>query len=115
LTGCNLKDLSFLKDLNLESLTLARNPCTDLAALANLPLRRLNLRDTEVEDLSPLAVCWHLEEIVLPKKARVFEPLRSLTSLKRISRKELANGSPDLSAPDFWKEVQKEEPHGNAK
>ncbi len=115
LSGCNLKDLSFLKDLNLENLILSRNPCAELGALARLPLRKLNLRDTAAEDLSPLAVCWHLEEVILSKKTRVFEPLRSLGNLKRVSRRELPNGTPDLSAPDFWKEVQKEETRGSAK
>jgi tetratricopeptide (TPR) repeat protein len=109
LRGCFISDLSFLAGTDIESLILSGNNCTHLTPLTSLPLRKLNLRDNPVDDLGPLASCWRLEEIVLPKQSRVVEPLRALASLKRISHRELPNGSPDLTTTDFWKTTQPEE------
>lgn len=101
--GCNLSDLGFLKGTHIENLVLSDNPFTDISPLKNLPLFKLNLRESATDDLSPLSSCPHLEELVLPKKTANQESLKSLPALKRLSRRELNNGSPDQSAADFWK------------
>jgi serine/threonine protein kinase len=101
--GCNLSRLDFLEGAAVENLVLASNPVSDLAPLKSVPLRRLNLLDTSVGDLSPLAACLHLEEIVLPKSAKNAEVLKGNPALKRISLNEQNNGSPQHSAAEFWK------------
>ncbi len=106
--GCNLSHLAFLSGSNLESLVLAENPFTDLSPLKKLPLFKLNLRESPADDLSPLSSCAHLQELVLPKKIISYEPLRSSPTLKRISHKELDNGSPAHTTAEFWKTVAPE-------
>jgi tetratricopeptide (TPR) repeat protein len=106
--GCNLGDLTFLKDTHVENLVLTDNPFVDISPLKNLPLFKLNLRESATDDLSPLSACSHLEELVLPPKKTNYEALKSNPTLKRISRKELNNGSPDQTAAEFWKTIPSE-------
>ncbi len=101
--GCNLQDIEFLTNCSVESLVLASNPFTDLSPIKGAPLRRLNLRETPANELTPLAACLYLEELILPQKPRNFEWLRSSPTLKRISLKESNNGAPDRSVEEFWK------------
>ena len=51
----SLSDISFLKGLDVDGLTLRGLPIADLSPLAGLPLRSLSLKDLEATDLSPLA------------------------------------------------------------
>jgi len=101
--GCGLADLAFLEGATVENLVLSDNPFTDLTPLKKLPLFKLNLRETRAEDLSALSACAFLSELVLPKQPQNYEFLKSSPTLKRISRRELDNGSPEQSADDFWK------------
>jgi hypothetical protein len=108
--GCNLNDLSFLARSHIENLVLSDNPFTDLSPLKKLPLFKLNLKESATDDLSPLASCTRLEELVLPKKNLSYEVLKASPTLKRISQKELDNGAPAQSAAEFWKSLSSDSP-----
>jgi hypothetical protein len=103
--GCDLHDLSFLSTSHIENLILSDNPFADISPLKTLPLFKLNLRETSTDDLTPLASCHRLEEIVLPQKALNYDVFKSSPTLKRISKRELDNGSPQQTAAEFWKTV----------
>jgi serine/threonine protein kinase len=106
--GCGLSDLNFLMDSFVENLVLADNPFADITPLKKLPLLKLNLRGSSTDDLSPLASCSHLEELVLPPKNLSYEHLRHNPTLKRISQRELDNGSPAQNTAEFWKTIAPE-------
>jgi tetratricopeptide (TPR) repeat protein len=103
--GSDLKSIAFLKEIPVERLVLANNPITDISMLAGLPIQHINLADTNVRDLSALEACPLLENVILPKDAAPSEGLRSHGSIRKISFREAADGSPAESAKQFWKDI----------
>lgn len=103
--GSDLKSVAFLKGIPVERLVLANNPITDISMLAGLPIQHINLADTSVRDLSALESCPLLENVILPKDAAPSEGLRSHGSIRNISFREAADGSPAESAKQFWKDI----------
>jgi serine/threonine protein kinase len=101
LRSCTLADLGFLEASRIEVLDLSDNPVSDLTPLQGLPLRKLNLARTKQPDLTPLATCQRLEQLVLPEPSRNVELLKSLPSLQRLSTRE-SYGTPAQSAHEFW-------------
>ena len=69
------------------------------------PSKHINLADTNVRDLSALEACPLLENVILPKDAAPSEGLRSHGSIRKISFREAADGSPAESAKQFWKDI----------
>lgn len=114
LSHLQLTDLEGLRGLPISRLSLADNPLTTahLEALRGLPLVFLDLRNTHVRDVAPLAGFRDLEEIVfgddrqggLSSLSNV-EQLRALPKLRRISLRTDANDEhPAQTAEEFWKE-----------
>jgi Leucine-rich repeat (LRR) protein len=100
-----LKSIEFLKDVQLQHLVLANNPITDVSMLAGLPIQSINLADTDVRDLNALGTCPLLEQVILPKGAEKSDALRGHPSIRLISFREDADGSPAESAEQFWKNI----------
>ena len=83
------------------SLTLFRcGKVANLEPLCGMPLTFLNIRETAVRDLSPLADVPLVELHFEAKKIdRGFEVLRDMKSLKKI-----APNGPTLSPAEFWRQ-----------
>jgi hypothetical protein len=58
-----------------------------LAPLAGLPLRRIGMLDTPVEDLSPLRNCRHLQMADVPSTATNLDCLAALPELRWLNGK----------------------------
>jgi tRNA A-37 threonylcarbamoyl transferase component Bud32/tetratricopeptide (TPR) repeat protein len=113
LGGLPITDLAPLAKLHLTSLTFVGTKITSIAPLRGQPLRFLSLGKTGVTDLSPLAGCNTLEEILLPAKAGDLSMLRELPRLKFISTREVGtSGHPAQTAAEFWKEYDAKEATG---
>lgn len=99
-------DLAPLAKLHLTSVDFWSTKITSIALLRGQPLRYLGLSKTAVTDLSPLADCTTLEEIVLPDTAGDLSILRKLPRLKRISFPSASDTSSHATqtAEEFWKE-----------
>jgi len=80
-----------------------------------MPLRRLNLGGCRnIRDLTPLAECEELRDLVLPPNATEIDPagsginfLRRLPNLERISYPSTSRGgiwTPSQTAEEFWAE-----------
>ncbi len=113
--GSDLKSIAFLKGIPVERLVLANNPVTDISMLAGLPIQHINLADTNVRDLSALESCPLLENVILPKDAAPSEGLRAHGSIRNISFREAADGSPAESAKRFWKDIPETPKNRNPK
>ncbi|WP_442511923.1 protein kinase domain-containing protein [Novipirellula sp. SH528] len=85
--GPSLYDLSPLKGLAIESLSIGGNPLADLRPIAELPLRELSLSLVAVSDLSPLEK-MPLETInVRNTFVEDYGPLKKIKTLKTINDK----------------------------
>ena len=107
LRGLPISDLTPLANLHLTYLSLANPKVTSIAPLRGQPLRFLDVNKTGVTDLSPLADCDTLEEIVLPEGAADPSMLRGLPRLRLISYKPIGKDRsvhPAQTAAEFWKE-----------
>ncbi|MDF1814825.1 MAG: protein kinase [Verrucomicrobiales bacterium] len=130
LLGIPVTDLSPLAQCpELEDLALILMPVTDLTPLTRLPITRLNCHNvkalddlgplrgmplrflqisgTSVTDLSPLADCPTLEELILPAGSLDLTPLRHLPNLRRLSTRSTGQAHsiiPAQTAGEFWKE-----------
>ncbi len=94
-------DLSPLKGMKLDGLHLGSTPVSDLSPLRGMPLARLSLHDCQqVTDVSPLADCRELQELVLPPNAKNIESLRAHPKLERLSFHE----DPKKGSAEFWKD-----------
>jgi hypothetical protein len=101
LAGTQVTDLTPLPLQHLESLDIARTSVSSLAPLSRAAkLKRLNIADTPVEDLTSLAGL-KLQRITLtPSRIKQgFETLRQMSTLTQIQ----TDLSEPLSAADFWK------------
>jgi hypothetical protein len=74
-----VRDLSALRGMPLETLILNRCPVSDISPLQGMPLKHLRLWDTKVTDLRPLA--GMALEYLLLKFGVVYEPA-GLTALR---------------------------------
>ncbi|MBI5819548.1 MAG: hypothetical protein HZA88_11230 [Verrucomicrobia bacterium] len=109
-------DISSLKGLKLEKLTLWLNPVSDLSPLAGMPIEWLNCASTKVRDLSPLKG-MQIKELYCDKtEVTDFSPLEGMPLrilrcdantakqnarvLQSISSLQTINGQP---ADEFWK------------
>ncbi len=99
----------------MEVLTLSQTAVRDITALKGIPLRSLNLtRCYNIRDLTPLAECKELRDLVLPPNVGEIYPassgiefLRRLPNLERISYQSTRQGrswTPSQTAAEFWKE-----------
>ncbi|MFO0915151.1 MAG: protein kinase [Pirellulales bacterium] len=126
LSDTKVADLSPLKGIKLRKLHLFRTGVTDLRPLEGMPLTFLNLVSTKVQDISPLAgmpledvklddcneltdvsplkQCPTLRQVVLPRRAKDFEFLRSFPYIERLSYDEDDNNGwrASLTAAEFW-------------
>ncbi len=104
----------------LEELRLSNTSVRDITALKGMPLRRLNLaRCANIRDLTPLAECEELRDLVLPPNVGEIYPassgiefLRRLPNLERISYKSTKRGAswtPSQTAEEFWAEYDARE------
>lgn len=84
LEGTNVRDLTPLTGLQLETLYLNHSPVSNIYPLAEMPLRELNLVGTLVQDILPLArsplhLLWLSETPVQDISPLLACPLESLT------------------------------------
>ena len=101
LTGSDVRDLTALSGTQLVSLDIEHTEIISLAPLAAIStLKRLNIADTPVTDLSPLARL-SLERIVMsPERIRTgFDAIRKMKSLVYIQTSVDQNQTAD----EFWK------------
>jgi hypothetical protein len=85
-------------------LEFANTPISDLAPLRGMPLHNLNLYNCDkLHDLTPLADCKQLENLILPPQPGNIEFLRQHPSLRRM---DFQQGGWDTLKPvaEFWKE-----------
>jgi eukaryotic-like serine/threonine-protein kinase len=94
-----IRDVSALRGLKLEWLSLHGTHVSDLSPLRDMPLNYIDLQKCdELKDLTPLASIPTLECVLLPIHAVDLEPLRKLPNLRVISfRYE------QCAAETFWK------------
>ncbi len=107
LAGCaSVKDLSPLRDMQIQVLNLNRTSVSDLAPLAGMPLVELSLDFcTKITDFTPLKECRSLEKLLLPRNARNIEFLRTHPKLKFLSYKGFSE-----PVREFWSDYDKK--HG---
>jgi hypothetical protein len=99
LNETSVVDLEPLRGMPLEELFLRNTKVVDLSPLRGMPLKNLNLRSgTTITDVSPLAECQSLRELILPPEAKDIGFLRALSGLELISYKGgLAGSAPQKS------------------
>ena len=114
-TGEGIQDLSFLKNLPLEELSLSGNKIQDLSPLAGITtLTTLNLADNNIEDLSPLKGLTNITSLNLALNGisdlSALSGMSKLTSLNlegnMITENSLSNLPANFtSSPDYedWK------------
>jgi Leucine-rich repeat (LRR) protein len=96
-------DLTLLAKLRLTRINCHDTKITSIAPLRGMPLQFLDLRQTGVRDLSPLADCHTLEALVLPEGALDLTALRRLPRLRFVSTRFFGE-LPAQTAEEFWKE-----------
>ncbi len=96
-----VKDLRPLKGMKLTSLEAAGcRELADLGPLAGMPLKSVDLRDTAVADVSPLASCEDLESVAFPAGAAGAESLNKLAKLKTINGQPAVENWPQWRGPN---------------
>jgi hypothetical protein len=90
-------DIGVLTDMPLRVVDLTVTAVTDLKPLVGTSLERLNLRNTPVEDLSPLKRCQQLKRLVLPSEETGLDDVRALKQVEHLSYSTW-----DQKAEDFW-------------
>lgn len=114
--GTPVADLTPLAKLHLTSLALRETKITSLAPLRGQSLHYLDLRGNAVlKDLTPLADCPALEEIILPNNGADPTPLRGLPRLRLISTRLIVatpRSVPAQTAEEFWKEYDAKQAAG---
>lgn len=101
-------DLTPLAKLRLRWLDIGDTRISSIEPLRGLPLRFIRLQRSLITDVSPLADCPELEEIILPEEATGLEALRKLPKLQRISTTATPDYHPMQTAKEFWEEYDKE-------
>ncbi|HEY3901351.1 MAG TPA: leucine-rich repeat domain-containing protein [Chthoniobacter sp.] len=106
LNGNRVTDLRPLMAFKLKRLELNGNP-VDLIVLRGMPLEFLDIgSDSTPFDLTPLAECSNLEEIILPKYFLHEEVLRKLPKMRRLRMNSYQKYS--LPTKQFWAEMKPE-------
>jgi Leucine-rich repeat (LRR) protein len=101
-------DLEPLRGMPLEELFLSNTKVVDLSPLSGMPLKILNLRScVSLTDISPLAQCQSLRQLMLPTAAKEIEFLRTFPNLESISYKGGLAGSAPQTAKEFWDEYDR--------
>lgn len=124
-----VKDVSALKGMPLEHLTVRSQPIADISVLAGMPLKYLDIQNTKVSDISALrdmpvvalglAGCdelrefsvlktlKHLTSLTLPGNAGDISFLKNAASLKFIDDRAANNLSEcKRTAGEFWKQYK---------
>jgi eukaryotic-like serine/threonine-protein kinase len=101
-------DIEALRGMPLDGLGISKTRIRDLSPLAGAPLKLVVAYCChEITDVSPLAACKQLEQILLPSRAQNVEGLRGLPKLRFISFEwSGVTGRPSQTAEDFWKVPQ---------
>jgi tRNA A-37 threonylcarbamoyl transferase component Bud32/tetratricopeptide (TPR) repeat protein len=105
----NITDIAVVHGLPLIDLTLDGLPLKDISALRGMPLtHRLRFSQCgNLTDLSPLADCKGITELVLPPNFTDFQFLHNLPKLQRVSF--VGPGSndyaPDMTVEQFWASI----------
>ena len=124
LSDLALTDLTPLSAMPLEDVQLAKLTLEDWSVLKGKPLRiftarEMVLRDVEFLrgtpltdfqvsklgrplDVSPLADCPQLRDVVLDPQCTGLEKLRHVTTIARISIRDEPSGAPAQPAAEFW-------------
>ncbi len=89
-----VKDLTPLKGMRIEYLSLRCDTITNIAALAGMPLRRLEVSVFRVPDLTPLAGL-PVRQLVLGGADSVSRDLSVLRTCRQLEALETANNAPD--------------------
>ena len=100
-----VSDLEPLRGMPLDYLTITQTKVTSLEPLRGMPLKVLLVGDS-VGDVSVLAEIPSLEEILLPRNPKNVERLRGLKKLRYLSTRYVNGnpGHPAQTAEEFWKE-----------
>ena len=100
----NVKNLTPIADHGLVSLDVQGSAIDDLAALAQMTsLKRLNIAETEVTDLSPLAGLSLDRLIFSPEKITAgINAVRNMVSLRAIDTAFDGAAPQPMSPPEFW-------------
>jgi hypothetical protein len=108
LNETSVTDLEPLREMPLEELFLSNTKVVDLSPLRGMPLKTLNLRSCiNLTDISPLAECKSLRELILPTTAKEIDFLRTFPNLESISYKGGLAGSAPQIAKEFWAEYDR--------
>ena len=97
LDGIPITDLSLLKDMPLEVVSLNGTAITDLTELKNKPLREIYLKGTKVKDLTPV-LSDGLAKIAFDSDRVNLESIHKLRQCRRL--KEINSMNPK----DFWRQ-----------
>jgi hypothetical protein len=99
----NVKDLTPLEGMPLQSLDLSRTGISDLTPLVHSPIRELNLDGcVDLVDLHPLMDMKSLESVLIPNQCKDVEFLREHPTIKRLSYKKLTQ-----PVYEFWDEYDR--------
>ena len=99
LHATKVRDLSPLAKIKLRYLDCSWTNVTSLEPLRGNSLNYLKMDGYSLSDVSPLAECLKLEQIVLPTKPTNVESLRKLPKLRTIG-----TPSPPIPVDQFWKD-----------
>jgi Leucine-rich repeat (LRR) protein/tetratricopeptide (TPR) repeat protein len=108
LNETQVTDLEPLRGMPIEELFLSNSKVVDLSPLRGMPLHILNLRNcTKISDISALADCKSLSELILPPNAKEIGFLRTFPNLESISFKGGMAGSAPKTPREFWTEYDR--------
>jgi Leucine-rich repeat (LRR) protein len=103
--GLPIRDLTGLEGLPLRRLDLSQTQVRDLAPLRDMPLLSLRLDGTPATDVAPLAALIRIEDLVLPAGAKNVALLRKLPNLRHLSATwDEEKQIPAQTAAAFWAE-----------
>jgi len=103
----DVRNLDALKDMKLNWLNITNTKIKDISVLKKMPLTHLLLQGCIfIDDFSPLEKCRDLEEITLPPQAKDsnIDFLKKFKKLKFIDNQWRGNNK--KTATQFWKEIR---------
>ena len=105
LNGRPITDVSPLRSLPVDHLSLYGTGVTDITPLRGALLREITFDHTEIKDVSPLLGMPNLESAMIPEAATNIEILRSHKTLKYLGWEgdfDVEAWHPRLTADEFW-------------
>lgn len=88
-----LKDLSVLKQLSIDRLSIENNPIDDLTSVTDLPLRSLNIRRTNIKSIEPISRGEIADTLVsIELDPRLLQKPESQDVLKQLTKLRTVNG-----------------------